>query len=111
MGCKILNYISELSNLDNIFGHRLVKHDNDISLSKLYGRLSGLYYVNYSYILTCRKDTNFIETKVTVINCGVLSIACSSVIFPLSFILQLHTPGLSIQKKEVVKRQPLLHID
>ena len=41
-----LNYKSELANRDNASEHRLVIHDNDIWLSKQYGRLNDLYYEN-----------------------------------------------------------------
>jgi len=68
-----LNYKSELANHDNVFEHRLVIHDTDIWLSKQYAHLNNLYYVNYSYILTWSKNIQFIETKVTAINCGVLT--------------------------------------
>ena len=51
------NYKSELANRDNASEHRLAIHGNDISLSKQYGHLNGLYYVNYFYIPTSCKDT------------------------------------------------------
>jgi hypothetical protein len=69
-----LNYKFELANRDNVSEHRLAIHDTDIWLSKQYVRLNDLYYENCSYILAWSKDNNFIETKVTAINCGVLTI-------------------------------------
>ena len=68
-----LNYKFVSENRDNVFVHRLAKHDNDISLSKQYVRLNNLYYVKYSYFLTWRKDNKCIETKVAAINCGGLT--------------------------------------
>ena len=69
-----LNYKSELANRDNASEHRLAIHDTDIWLSKQYVHLNNLYYESCSCILTWSKNKKFIETKVTAINCGVLTI-------------------------------------
>ena len=57
-------HISESKYLDTYVSSRLSKHDNDISLPKLYDMLDYLLYVNSFDILPYCKSKTFIETKV-----------------------------------------------
>jgi hypothetical protein len=67
------NYIVGLSDPDIFAEYLLSEHGIDTWLPKLYGHSFGLRYVNSCDIHSSRKSKKFIETKVTAINCRVLT--------------------------------------
>lgn len=71
---RFLNYIFELSNLYIASEYRLAKHGIDIWLSKLGAHLIDLRNGYSFYNQPFSKSTNFIETKVSAINCRVLTL-------------------------------------
>ncbi len=64
-----------LSNRGTFAEYLLSKHGTYTWLPKQYEHSSDLMYVNSSYILPYRKSMKFIETKVTAINCRVLTVS------------------------------------
>ena len=63
-----------LSSRGTFAEYLLSEHDTYIWLSKQYEHSSDLLYVNSFYILPYRKSMKFIETKVTAMNCRVLTV-------------------------------------
>jgi hypothetical protein len=69
------NCIFGLSSRGTFAEYLLLEHGTYTWLSKQYARSSDLPYVNSFYILPYRKSIKFIETKVTAINCRVLTVS------------------------------------
>ncbi len=67
------HYISEPLSLYNEPVHPPLTRDNDISLPRQYVLSIDLQYVNLFDFVPYRKSMKFIETKVTAINCRVLT--------------------------------------
>jgi len=61
-------------NLNTEFKYLLLVRDNEIWLSKQYGRSFDLWYGFIYDILPYRKSGKFVDTKVAAINCRVLTI-------------------------------------
>jgi hypothetical protein len=68
------HYKSAQPSLDIELEHRPSKHDNDILSPKQHGQSNDLPCVNSSYMIPYSKSMNFIETKVSAINCRVLTV-------------------------------------
>jgi len=70
--CKHHRYYKSVKEyFDSDFENRLLEHENDILYTKRYDNSTALLYMNYFYIQLYK---TFIATKVSAMNCRVLTI-------------------------------------